>query len=411
MTQHTGMLRQIHGMGPELEVAEVIESGDSSIKALLMSGTANLWLEIYVQVEPQPPHRISSIGIKPGTAPAGHRSSGSADRGPSGLEELDAYLSAAERDNTFSGVVLIARGDVPIFHEAYGLACKDHNVPNRPDTKFNLGSINKLFTSVAAAQLMQTGRLAIDDPIGKYLDGFPDELASKVTVKHLLQMTSGWGDYWANETYLARRFDLREVHDYMEFIKDMPLEFEPGSESIHSNTGYEVLGAVIEAVAGQDYYDYIRENVYAPAGMTDSDSYDRDRAVENMATGYTNLNPFDDVGEGFAWSNTLMLSPRGTPAGGGYSTAEDMLRFAMALQSHKLLNARYTGLLLNHFDGFDDADEPAGRMAYAGGAPGVSAYLRMDLEKDETVIVLSNYDSPAAIEIGKTIGQMLDNLE
>lgn len=411
MTQHTGMFRQIHGMGPGLEMAEVIEAGEASVRALITSEEADLWLEIYVQVDPQPPHRISSIGIKPATAPAGQKSSGTHEGGPSSLEELDAYLSAAERDNTFSGVVLIARGDATIFHSAYGLACKDHDVENRLVTRFNLGSINKLFTSVAAAQLMQSGRLALDDPIGEYLDGFPNEPASRVTVKHLLQMTSGWGDYWANDTYLAKRFDLREVKDYMEFIKNMPLEFEPGSESIHSNTGYEVLGAVIEAVTGQDYYDYIRENVYAPAEMMDSDSYERDRVVENMATGYTNLNPYDEVGEGFVWTNTLMLSPRGTPAGGGYSTAEDMLKFANALKDHRLLNAKYTGLLLNHFEGFDDGDESSGRIAYAGGAPGVSAYLRMDLEKDETVIVLSNYDSPAAIEIGRTIGEMLDNLE
>jgi CubicO group peptidase (beta-lactamase class C family) len=224
-------------------------------------------------------------------------------------------------------------------------------------------------------------------------------------------MSSGWGDYWNNETYLSTRFDLRRVSDYMVFLKDMPLEFEPGSESIHSNTGYEVLGAVIEAVTGQDYYDYIRDSIYAQAGMANSDSYARDSVVENMATGYTNIHPYDETGQGYRWANTLMLSPTGTPAGGGYSTAGDMLRFANALKKYDLLNARYTGLLLNRFEGFADSDEPAGRIAYAGGAPGVSAYLSMDLEKDETVIVLSNYDSPIAIEIGRTIGEMLDSLE
>jgi len=414
MTQHTGIFRQIHGMGPGLVPADVIESSENLLKVLLKSEAGGLWLEMHVEVEPDPPHRIASLGVQPGRAPAGHEETaasepdlGGREPGLGSLADLDAYLGEAERENTFSGVVLVARGGSPVFHKAYGLASKGHGVPNSPDTKFNLGSINKLFTSVAAAQLMQEGRLGLDDPIGKYLDGFPEEAATKVTIRHLLQMTSGWGDYWGDETYLAKRFDLRVVSDYMEFIRDMPLQFEPGSESIHSNTGYEVLGAVIEAVTGQDYYDYVRENIYAPAGMTNSDSYERDSVVENLATGYTNMHPYDDIGEGYIWTNTLMLSPRGTPAGGGYSTATDMLRFAQALKNKDLLDAEYTGLLLNRFEDFDDGDEPGGRMAYAGGAPGVSAYLRVDLERGEAVIVLSNYDSPVAIEIGRKIGDML----
>ncbi|MGD9141887.1 MAG: serine hydrolase domain-containing protein [bacterium] len=411
MTQHIGVFGQLHNMWPDLELAEVIESGETSIKALLKSEPANLWLDVSLEVESHPPHRISRMGVAPGSAPEGHGGSRNTESAIFSLEDLESYLSDAESAETFSGVVMVARNGAPVFQGAYGLACKNHNVPNELDTKFNLGSINKLFTGVAAAKLMQEGRLGLDDPIGRYLDDFPDEAASKVTIKHLLQMSSGWGDYWNNETYLSTRFDLRRVSDYMVFLKDMPLEFEPGSESIHSNTGYEVLGAVIEAVTGQDYYDYIRDSIYAQAGMANSDSYARDSVVENMATGYTNIHPYDERGQGYRWANTLMLSPTGTPAGGGYSTAGDMLRFANALKKYDLLNARYTGLLLNRFEGFADSDEPAGRIAYAGGAPGVSAYLSMDLERDETVIVLSNYDSPIAIEIGRTIGEMLDSLE
>lgn len=407
MTQHAGVFRQIRGLGPLLAPAEVIESNENMLKVLVKAEAVNLWLEMRVEVEADPPHHIASLGVQAGRPPANHEDAAGRDHGLSSLEDLDAYLSQAEREDAFSGVVLIASDGTPVFHEAYGLACKGHGVPNKLDTKFNLGSINKLFTSVAAAQLMQEGRLGLDDPVGKYLNGFAEEAASKVTIKHLLQMTSGWGDYWDNETYLATRFDLRVVSDYMEFLKDMPLEFEPGSESIHSNTGYEVLGAVIEAVTGQDYYDYIRENIYVPAGMTDSDTYERDDVVKNMATGYTNLHPYDDIGEGYMRTNTLILSPRGTPAGGGYSTTEDMLRFVQALENHVLLTAEYTGLLLNRFEGFDEGHEPGGRLTYAGGAPGVSAQLGVDWERGETVIVLSNYDSPIAIEIGRTIGDML----
>jgi CubicO group peptidase (beta-lactamase class C family) len=401
--QHAGIFRQIRGAFPGLVPVSVIKSSDDMLKILLQSEASGLWLEIQLQVEEEPPHRIASLGITPAKPPPGEGEATPQQPEISGLADLDAYLRRAEQEKAFSGVVLVAENGTPVFQEAYGLADKNHRVPNSLDTKFNLGSINKIFTRVATAQLMEQGRLGLDDPIGKYLADFPEEAAGKVTIRHLLQMSSGWGDYWDNETYLATRFDLRVLSDYIPFLKEMPLQFEPGSESIHSNTGYEVLGAVIEEITGQDYYDYIRENIYVPAGMTSSDSYERDAVVENMATGYTNMHPYDEIGEGYMRANTLMLSPRGTPAGGGYSTAGDMLRFATALKSYQLLGAEYTGLLLNSFDDIEEGTEPRRGVAIAGGAPGVSAFLSTSLESKYTVIVLSNYDTPAAIEVGRMI--------
>jgi CubicO group peptidase (beta-lactamase class C family) len=405
--QHAGIFRQLRGAFPGLVPVSLIESSDDALKVLLQSEPSGLWLEIQLQVEEEPPHRIARLGITPAKAPPGKGEARAQQPEITSLADLHTYLSGAQEGNTFSGVVLVAENETPVFGEAYGLACKNHGVPNSLDTKFNLGSINKIFTSVAAARLMEQGRLGLDDPIGKYLEGFPEEAAGKVTIRHLLQMSSGWGDYWGDETYLATRFDLRLVSDYMAFLKDMPLEFEPGSETVHSNTGYEVLGAVIEKITGKDYYDYIRENIYAPAGMTSSDSYERDAVVENMATGYTNMHPYDEIGEGYLRTNTLMFSPRGTPAGGGYSTAEDMLKFATALKSYSLLGAEYTGLLLNSFEDSEPGSEPRRGIAIAGGAPGVSAFLSLDLESKYTVIVLSNYDTPAAIEVGRMIRGML----
>jgi CubicO group peptidase (beta-lactamase class C family) len=407
IAQHVGVFRHIRAAFPGLVPVSLIESSGDVLKVLLQSEPSGLWLEIQLQVEKVPPYRIATMVVKPAKGPPQQGEAIAWQPEVTSLAELDPYLSDAEEDNTFSGVVLIAEDETPIFYEAYGLADKNHGVSNSLDTKFNLGSINKIFTSIAAAQLMEQGRLGLDDPIGKYLHEFPKESATKVTIRDLLQMSSGWGDYWDNETYLATRFDLRTVADYMRFLKDVPLEFEPGSESIHSNTGYEVLGAVIEKITGQDYYDYIRENIYTPAGMTSSDSYERDAVVENMATGYTNMHPYDEIGGGYLRTNTLMLSPRGTPAGGGYSIAEDMLKFATALKTYELLGSEYTGLLLNSFEDGEEGSEPRRSIAIAGGAPGVSAFLSMGLESKYTVIVLSNYDTPAAIEVGRMIRGVL----
>jgi CubicO group peptidase (beta-lactamase class C family) len=221
-------------------------------------------------------------------------------------------------------------------------------------------------------------------------------------------MRSGWGDYWDNETYLARRNELRTVDDYIAFLKDVPLGFEPGTQTAHSNTSFEILGAVVEKVSGLDYFEYIRRHVYRPAGMTDSDSYHRDGSATNLATGYTNLNPADPEKTGYRWSNTYMLPPRGTPAGGGYATAADLVRFRQALCTHKLLNREYTDLLLRRFEGAPGDPLPPGRaLALAGGAPGLNAFLGIDLADRWTVVVLSNYDMPVAMEVGESILRMV----
>jgi CubicO group peptidase (beta-lactamase class C family) len=316
-------------------------------------------------------------------------------------------ISNRVESDEFSGVVLIAKDGRPIFHRAYGFASKRFDAPNQPDTKFNLGSINKSFTAVAISQLAEQGKLSFDDSIGKFLDIFPPEIAEKVEIRHLLNMRSGWGDFWGNEDYLARFSRLREVSDYMEFIKDMPLNFEPGTNFQHSNTGFDVAGAVVEAITGLDYYDYVKKNIYEPAGMVASDSYHKDGPVKNLAVGYTNMNRNDPQGTGYRWENTYMMPPKGTPAGGGYSTAGDLLKYDNALRNNKLLSQTYTDYLFSRFeDRLGAPFTPKGMYRAVGGAPGINAYFAMDLVSGYTFIVLSNYDHPAAVTLADQIIEM-----
>ena len=325
----------------------------------------------------------------------------------SDLNELHRYLVGSAAENKFSGVVLMAKGGDILFQEACGLASKSLTAPNKMDTKFNLGSINKLFTAIALLQLAEKGLLSMDDPIGKYLDVFPPEIADSVKIIHLLTMQSGWGDYWDNDYFKAHRSDLRTVSDYMQFIKDMPLDFKPGTNAQHSNTGFEVAGAIIEKVTGVDYYEYIRKHIYEPMGMSNTGSYHTDSTVDNIAIGYTNENPYDFVTTDYTWSNTHLMPPRGTPAGGGYSTAEDLLKFAQGLRGNILLSPGYTNYLLNGFQGKPgDPILPMllkGVWRSVGGAQGISAVLGMDLKDGYSYIVLSNYDFPAAYDVFQLI--------
>ncbi len=420
---HKGIFQTTQTMFGKVKVVNITKSTQNEISIVLKSEIKEAWLNLILQVEPDDPHRIASMGFRPGTRPGNSETKEKNQTGQiesldkpqkneeemfSNLEELHQYLLKKTEGNTFSGTVLIAKDGNPTFQRAYGYASKRFEVPNKLDTKFNLGSLNKSFTTVAILQLVEDGKISIDDPIGKYLDIFPQDIAEKVTIQHLLNMKSGWGDYWGNEYYLSHQNSLRTIGDYMEFIKDIPLNFEPGTNFQHCNTGFEVAGAIIEKISGMDYFKYIRKNIYEASGMKNTDSYNRDGPVKNLAVGYTNMNSNDPKGKTYQWENSYILSPRGTPSGGGYSTAEDMLKYDQALRNNRLIGKDYMNFMNNRIQGnIGDPHTPRKTSKFAGGAPGMSALLARDLINGYTVIVLSNYDFPSAMEVGNGIIEML----
>jgi D-alanyl-D-alanine carboxypeptidase len=304
------------------------------------------------------------------------------------LEELEDFIEERVEEDMFSGAVLIAKEDAPFFKKAYGLASKRFGATNRVDTKFNIGSLNKMFTQVAIAQLAEKGRVEYDVPIKGYLPDYPPDVASKVNIDHLLNFTSGMGHYW-NERFYASMGRLRRVDDFVSLFVDEPLAFEPGERYQYSNNGYVLLGKIVEAVSKTNYYDYIRENIYEPAGMKDSDHYELDAPVPNLATGYTRIDEQWRPVPGPRRSNLFIIGVKGSPAGGGYSTVEDLLRFDIALRENRLLGPDYTSTT---FPTKPKEDGKPNVMIRAGGAPGVSAFFQKFPDFGYTAIVLSNYD-------------------
>jgi CubicO group peptidase (beta-lactamase class C family) len=304
-------------------------------------------------------------------------------------------LAAAD---VFSGAVLLAKDGVPVYKGAFGMANKDFDSANRVDTKFNLGSMNKMFTAVAVAQLVEKGKLSFDDPLSKFIPDFPDkESANKIKIKHLLSHTAGLGGYFSDKWDQRSRGDIRTVDDMMALAKaDEKLQFEPGSKWQYSNTGMLVLGKVIEIVSGQSYYDYVRENIAKPAGMTNTDCYELDKVNHNLAVGYDKQ--YTDAGVTFG-NNIFMHVMRGGPQGGGYSTVEDLLKFSQALQGGKLLGAEYVKILttakpeLNSPDyGFGFQIDSGGKsFGHSGGFPGINSNLDMYTGPGWTAVVMSNY--------------------
>ncbi len=344
-----------------------------------------------------PEQRVGGLNFSPARPPA------AAEVESSPLTETELLKLVAEkvedlcRRDLFSGTVLIAKGDRVLWEKACGEATKSWHIPNNIDTKFNLGSMNKMFTATAVMQLVEDGKVRLDDPISQYVDEswLPSSITSRVTVHHLLSHTSGLGSYF-NDTYMKSSRDLfRQVDDYKPLVQGDTLAFEPGSRFRYSNTGMLLLGVVIEKASGMNYFDYIRQRIYEPAGMENSDCYELDRPQENLAEGY--------IPRGEGWKNNLFMHVlKGGPAGGGYSTVGDLHRFARALQQGKLVSETslekmwkdYAGAGYGYGFGIDLT--PAGRIVgHGGGFPGLNSHLDIFLDKGYVLVVMSNYDMGA----------------
>lgn len=312
-------------------------------------------------------------------------------------ESLQSVVERAVAADKFSGVVLLAKDGQPLFERAYGFADPASKVKNRVDTKFNLGSINKVFTQVAIAQLVAAGKLSLGDTVRAHLPDYPSPVADKITIQQLVEFRSGLGDFFGPEFMASPPAKIRKLADYLPLFANKPLLFEPGSEQRYSNAGYIVLGLIIERVSGQSYYDYVREHIFKPAGMKDSDSYTIDENVPNRAVGLTMRGPNGPLPRREA--NTLEMPGRGSSAGGGYSTAQDLLRFSRALSENKLLAPKWTNWIFHSEDGKER------NLGVAGGAPGVNATLLID--PPYTLVVLANLDPPASEEIARAARPLL----
>jgi CubicO group peptidase (beta-lactamase class C family) len=392
--------------GP-LDFQKMLESKPAEASFLARSKKNGDWLEVGMMLDPAAGNGIRGLRLEQVDGPDVHRE-GRKGSDAEVAAAADAHLRKLEAAGEFSGVALLAKNGTPFFHKAYGMADRAFGVANRPDTKFNLGSINKTFTQTAIAQLAEKGKLSLSDTIRKHLADYPLAAADRITIQQLVTMSSGLGDFFGEKFDATPKSRIRTLADYLRLFATDPLLFEPGSSRRYSNAGYVVLGLIIEKVTGQTYYDYVRENIYGPAGMTSSDSYMQDAIVPNRAVGYTSENasgkPLPEPRV-----NVYELPARGSSAGGGYSTAEDMLRFDLAMRGGKLLSPAWAAWYYS-----DQSVAPAGvpgelhgGKGVAGGTAGVNAVLEMDLDTGYTVVVLSNIDPPSAERVAKTFRQWL----
>ena len=310
-----------------------------------------------------------------------------------GVVAVERLMRARADADSFSGTVLIARNGSAILRAGYGLADRAVRSPVTPDTKFNLGSIDKLITRIAIWLLVAAGKLDLDVPVGTYLRDYPNRsVRERVTTRQLYQMRSGVGDFF-NDEFRRRHADIKTVDDYLSLFAGDSLQFEPGASLLYSNGGYIILGKLIEKLTGQSYYDYVLANIARPAGMSDTRHYFLDERVLNRAVGYTAM-------RGPIAPNTESLAGRGSPAGGGYSTVGDFLKLDAALRAGTLILDTFADSILpTNFR--KSGTEP---LHYGGGGPGTNTQYAAFAD-GLTIIVFANADPPSATSVAQAIAQ------
>jgi CubicO group peptidase (beta-lactamase class C family) len=371
------------------EFLEVQHSDALRIETTVRQPFTDEHWQLAVEVESQPPHRIDALVLGRSPLPVLRRPLTDG-------EAADGFLDYASRlaaADLFSGVVLIARHGRILGQAAHGLANRDFDVPNTMTTRFNVCSLSKSWTAVAICQLVEEGRLSLDEPLATFLD-YPDAAtASAIRIKHLLSHTSGLDSYFTPEFDRKSRRDVRALDDFLALSKHQRSAFAPGTGWKYSNTGMIVLGKVIELITGRDYFEHIEDRVLTQAGMTGASYPELDFVNKNTAVGYGKVWSRN----GMRIANSLFEGVvRGGPAGGAYGTAADLFRFAEALKHGRLVSPAMVELMttakpeLGAPDyGYGFAVHPQRALyGHSGGIAGASANLDMTIDPAGWVVVV-----------------------
>jgi CubicO group peptidase (beta-lactamase class C family) len=334
-------------------------------------------------------------------------------------DKIDGLMKLYYDDGKFNGAALVAEGGRVIYEKGFGLANMEWNIPNRPDTKFRLGSITKQFTSMLILQLVEEGQISLEGTLSEYLPYYREDTGKKVTIHHLLTHTSGIPSY----TNLPNFMDevSRDPYGVEEFVRKYcsgDLEFEPGARFNYNNSGYFILGAVIEKIAGRPYEKVLEEKIFKPLGMKNS-GYDRhgpiipDRAAgyEQSLEGYTNA-PYLDMSLPYA-------------AGSLYSTAEDLFIWDQALYTDKLLSAKLKELLFKPYVPMGEAAYGYGWgvgkkklpqskrevsvISHAGGINGFNTLIERYVDDRHLIVLLNNTGGTSLREMSTAVFRILYN--
>lgn len=364
-----------------------------------------MWKDFQMRLDPQPPHKLKSIGFiaevsEPVTLP-----NGSIEQKET-LDWLSNYLENLKSEYDLYGSILIAKGNKILFEEYYGYADVEKKIPITNETLFNVASGGKMFTALCIAKLVEENKIRYDDLITKFLNEFTDTIsAKKVTVHQLLCHTSGVTEYWTDETD-DEVYSATKIKDHLELVYKSGFDFEPGSAYQYSNSNYILLGAIIEKITGKSFYENVQETVFNPAGMSSSGyfKYASESSAIPLSRGQ-NENEWIEAVHGI----------RGSSAGGAYSNLNDMLRFSIALKNNNIVSEKTFRNMINmknanvkdvkDFDygyGFEIIkSQQVVSYGHGGIADGVNFEFRYFPISDMTLVVFCNQNNGAYDDLKK----------
>ncbi len=331
------------------------------------------------------------------------------------VQKIDALTQKYFELGQFNGSVLVAEEGNVVFAKGFGYADIEKKIPNNPDTKFRLASVTKQFTAMLIMQLVEKGKIKLEGKLSDYLPYYRKDIGEKITIHQILSHTSGLANYTDSRSFMTDEVKNKVVpKDFILKYCSEELVFEPGTQWAYSNSGYFILGAVIEEVTGKTYETVLQENIFTPIGMTNSGLENSERTYENKAMGYTST--FGKFEPARFLEMTIPFS-----AGSIYSTVEDMLKWDEALYTEKLLtNASkekmFTQVLNNYGYGWQIIEQPIGDkklkvITHSGGIFGFNSLETRLVDDNKFVMVLNNFETGSLNQLTLGIVNILYGFE
>ena len=329
--------------------------------------------------------------------------------------QLSSFIDSLYLINSFSGIVAICKNAEIIYEHSKGYANKENQTIINTSTLFNLASMNKMFTGVAIAQLVEKNMLSLSDRVIKFFPEYSDKnWAGKATIENLLTHTSGLGEFIPFQHKIKSLFNLSEIVDT---ISETVSKKDPGNEMVYSNAGFYFLGRIIEIITGENYFEYIKQNIFIPAGM--NNTFFEVNDDQQYATGYM----YDEIANSIV-PNTKVVKKKGGPAGGAYSNVKDIIAFQKALMDGKLISKKSLELItvmkvkgkmpgLGYGLGIGVGVIPNGMkwVGHNGGAPGIATDYSWFIESGYSVIILMNQDAQSNLPIMMNVKFMVSNFK
>ena len=412
------LFRNLQKQGGGIEVVRVIpNSGELPMYITIKSKKGNRYASVILGLNAKE-GKLAGIGITKIENPNAQNWAEGVLSEKEMLAEIKRQIAIRAENDDFSGVLLIAKDDKVLLNEAFGFADREAKLQNTTKTRFHLASVGKMFTSAAIATLVRAGKISYEDTVAKLLPDFPNqEIARKITVHQLLTHSAGMGTFFQSPGFnpgVKYQSPTEEIPVY----KDEQLYFEPGTKWRYSNAGYSLLGAIIERVSGQNYLEYIRENVLKPLGMNDTDTSSGDASVKNGAVLYqpTDVDPFGL--ENFR-ADRGILNSQPTGFGGGFSTAEDLFKFARAYRTGKFLGRELTDKIVTPKIaernvknwGYGIKETIVNGETVRGHSGGGRADVAILWNSGYTVVVLVNVMPPTAADLSAKIVDFITKQE